>query len=181
MLSDSANASIPNDIREQLHRDENGRVLFFTSPPLDVLAPAKPGAAIGHSVQFMADKLRRAEMLKEKRKREEVTRLMVDAENKRTKVEEGATMAKDVQNLMDRSLMLLTTQMADATTQLYKDMYGDRWEEGRDFELKKLEKLQADQKRKNKELEEFERKVKERETISLKRGGVFLDDVDPRY
>ena len=35
VLSDTANESIPKDIRDQFPQDDQGRVLFFTRPPID--------------------------------------------------------------------------------------------------------------------------------------------------
>ncbi|KAI9707144.1 MAG: hypothetical protein M1836_000104 [Candelina mexicana] len=66
-LSDSANASIPEDIREQFHRDEHGRILFYTTPPLVTEASVpKNGQALGHTVKYLAEKARRGELVNDK-------------------------------------------------------------------------------------------------------------------
>ena len=180
-LSDTANASIPDDIRSQFHHDEKGRVLFFTSPPLDVLAPVKQGEAIGHSVRYLAEKLRRAEAIKEKRKREENTEMAEDARKKRTKQEEDSSLAAGIQALKDRAVNVLERQMTEATEQVWKELYGTKWIQGRELEIRKLEESQVKWRLNMDEVEEGKRKVRERETIFLKRGGVFLDDIDVRY
>ena len=179
-LSDTANASIPDDIRSQFHQDEKGRVLFFTTPPLDVLAPVKQGEALSHSVKYLAEKLRRAEAIKEKRKREETTGAAEESRRKRVQQEDGI-LAGNIQALKDRAVNMLDTQLKVATENVWKELYGDKWEMGRELETAKLEERQAKWQSEVKEVEEGKRKVKERETITLKRGGVFLDDVDARY
>ena len=61
ILNDAANASIPEDIRAQFQRDEKGRVLFFTAPPLNVPQPlTKDGRALGHSARYLAARAKRA-------------------------------------------------------------------------------------------------------------------------
>lgn len=42
------------DIREQFHRDEYDRVLFFTAPPLDVNPIPAAYKNLGHSVKYLA-------------------------------------------------------------------------------------------------------------------------------
>ncbi|KAI9723736.1 MAG: hypothetical protein M1812_001036 [Candelaria pacifica] len=66
-LSNSANASIPEDIQEQFHRDEHGRVLFYTTPPLVTEASIpRRNPAFGHTVKYLAEKARRGELVNDK-------------------------------------------------------------------------------------------------------------------
>lgn len=58
-LTDSLHAALPEDIRAQFHRDQHGRVLFFTAPPLHPLPPVKPGQAVRHSERYLAEKKKR--------------------------------------------------------------------------------------------------------------------------
>lgn len=55
-LPDSINEALPSSLRQKFQRDESGRVLFFTSPPLDRahkgLSPSS--AALGHSAKYLA-------------------------------------------------------------------------------------------------------------------------------
>jgi len=62
VLSDNANSAIPRAIRDQYPQDEQGRVLFFTKPPLDTRhavysrdasEPAKP---LAHSEAYLSAK-----------------------------------------------------------------------------------------------------------------------------
>jgi chromatin structure-remodeling complex subunit RSC1/2 len=70
-LSEAVDDTIPTEIRQQFHTDDAGRVLFFTSPPLD--RPHKgvshESHGLGHSVHYLAG---RKEWLAEReRKRKE--------------------------------------------------------------------------------------------------------------
>ncbi|KAI1007060.1 hypothetical protein K3495_g1161 [Podosphaera aphanis] len=67
-LPESANSSIPSDIRAQFHRDELGRVLFFTTPPVDINPVPEETRILGHSLRYLADKARCKEMDIRKRK-----------------------------------------------------------------------------------------------------------------
>ena len=68
-MADHANASIPLEIREQFQRDEKGRILFFTAPPLNVEQPlTKDGRALGHSARYLAAKAKKEALKASKRK-----------------------------------------------------------------------------------------------------------------
>ena len=178
-LSDSANAAIPADIREQFQQDEQGRVLFFTKPPLDVLPPGD-GPPI-HSLKYVAAKLRRTVELKRKREAEEEHAKHVDeAERKRIKDEQVAEVTENLRNLEERAVMALVKQMDEGTDAIYRAEYGDMWQEAKRIETKRLAMRQAEARREKEELEESERKRKEAQKISIKSNGPYLDDIDPR-
>jgi hypothetical protein len=63
-LSDSANASIPTDIRAQFHRDEHDRILFFTAPPMDASLIPESTKTFGHSIPYLAAKARERDVFK---------------------------------------------------------------------------------------------------------------------
>lgn len=69
-LDDALNKSIPTEIREQFQRDERGRVLFFTQPPLDRAhrGLSSESAGLGHSVRYLADRARDIEDRRAKRR-----------------------------------------------------------------------------------------------------------------
>jgi len=180
-LSDTANLSIPEDIREQFQRDEPGRVLFFTTPPLDTLPPYKKGAAIGHSAKYMAEKIRRAEALSEKRKREGVLELEEDAQRKKAKHEKDEVLTTEVADLTTKAINLLEKQITNSTKATYRQLYGDEWEAALETDVERLGNIQAATKARMIAIDEHEKRMKERKIIPLKRSGVFLDDLDPRY
>ena len=61
-MSESANNMIPAEIREQFPQDEQGRVLFFTTPPVDNQhivqgrTNAEKGDQLAHSLRYLAVK-----------------------------------------------------------------------------------------------------------------------------
>lgn len=193
-LSDSANASIPEDIREQFQRDEQGHVLFFTTPPLDVLPPTKPGGAIGHTARYLAAKVRRKIALAEKQKAATTTSTadLPDLSSdgpapKRAKAEgeddddAAASFAAQVAEMKNQAVDLMVRQMDQGTEALCKDLYGEHWAEGMRIEREKVAKAQAGRMRQLAELEAGEARRREKTRVSLMGNGVYLDDFDPRY
>ena len=181
-LGDSANASIPEDIREQFHRDEQGHVLFFTTPPLDVLPPAKPGSAIGHTARYLAKKLRLQIARKEKRKAEGLPEIVEDSGNKKPRLgaADPSVLAR-VEQMRDRALDIWMARCHQGTVAICKDIYGEMWEQGMEYEHEKLVAVQRDNKLRTIEWEESKRRREEKEKVSLNGTGLFLDDFDPRY
>lgn len=62
VMSESANNMIPAEIRQQFPQDEQGRVLFFTTPPVDThhvvqgRTVAEKGDYLSHSLRYLAVK-----------------------------------------------------------------------------------------------------------------------------
>ena len=178
-LSDSANAAIPADIREQFQQDEQGRVLFFTKPPLDVLPPGD-GPPI-HSLKYVAAKIRRNIELKRKREAEEGHEKHADeAEQKRIKAEQVAEVTKNTRKLEEKAVLAWIKQMDEGTDAIYKAEYGDMWQEAKRIETNRLTIRQAEARHEKEELQESERKRKESQKIPIRSDGPFLDDIDPR-
>lgn len=180
-LSDTANASIPQNIQEQFQRDEQGHVLFFTAPPLDVLPPTKPGSAIGHTARYLAEKLRRKIALKEKRRAEGLPDEEEPAAKRPKLAISDPAFQAQVGEMRDRALRILIDQMEQGTKATYQSIYGDKWEEGMKYEQEKLAERQREHQLKQAQLAESARKRKEKEQVSMTDSGVYLDDFDPRY
>ncbi len=155
-------------------------MLFFTTPPLDILPPVKPGAAVGHSVRYLAEKARRIGAIKEKRKKGQED-FEEQAAEKIAKLEEEGALSARVKDLTGTALTLLVKDMEEATKALYQDMLGDKWEAGLQMHMTKLQAAQAEERLRMKEIEENASRMKEKQLVSLKGNGVYLDDVDPRY
>lgn len=70
VLSDTANASIPKHIRDKFPQDDQGRVLFFTKPPVehDMTVRGKDGQVLRHTEKYLKAKEER-ERLRAERKR----------------------------------------------------------------------------------------------------------------
>ena len=180
-LPDSANAAIPPDIREQFQRDDEGHVLFFTTPPVDVLPPVGEGSAIGHTAKYLASKLRRKIALKEKREAEGAPADGDVPAPKKAKKEQQEPSAQYVEELRDKGLKLLINQMNQGTEDIYKSVYGDTWKEGMEYEQQQLKIKQAEAAKFRAELEASRRKREEKDKVDMHGSGVYLDDYDPRY
>ena len=204
-LNDTANSSIPEHIREQFQRDDQGHVLFFTTPPQDILPPVREGAALSHTPGYLA---RRARQIREKRfgtQSAEAARKAIDPNSpnahasaqpppeKKTKTEEPAEPVdpvvaaeerqRHIADLQNRALGLLCDQIYAGTCAIYKADYGDRWEEVMLLNEQFNHAQQLEQIEKNKRLEESAKKREEDAKVKWNslEGNRYLDDMDPRY
>lgn len=185
-LSDSANATIPDDIRQRFQRDEQGHVLFFTTPPLDVLPPTREGGVEGHTLKYRAAKLKQKLEAKMKRKADVAELQETEAQSKKRKLDEGIQIAEDLEALEKKAILAFVKQMDEGTDEIYKRDFGDLWQEAKALATKNRERLQAEEQALQKQLAESERKRKEKQRILLEpttmwSKGPFLDDFDPRY
>ncbi|KAI4143340.1 MAG: hypothetical protein L6R39_004604 [Caloplaca ligustica] len=180
-LSEQANAQVPKEVRQLYQQDEHGNVLFFTTPPVDVLPPTKEGSALGHTARYLAEKLRRKMALKEKRKAEGLPEDYEEPKAKKVAPVIDGELVGQVNEMRDKALKLMVEQMQDGTEGIYKTLHGADWEEGAMFEAQRTRQRQLEARRKQAALEETERRRKENETVSLAGTGVYLDDLDPRY
>jgi chromatin structure-remodeling complex subunit RSC1/2 len=95
--------------------------------------------------------------------------------------EASSSFMKQVNKTRDQALEILICQLDRGTEAIYKNLYGEHWREGMKYETEKLEAAQRERRELNAEVAESARKRKEKETVSLRGTGVFLDDIDPRY
>ncbi len=156
-------------------------MLFFTTPPLDILPPVKPGAAVGHSVRYLAEKARRINAIKEKMKRGQEDAEEEQAAKKKAKLEEEDSISARAKDLTRTALTLLVKDMEDGTKALYRDMLGEQWEAGLEIDTTRLQAAQAEESQRTNAIQDNVRRMKDKQMISLKGNGVYLDDVDPRY
>ena len=133
-------------------------------------------------MRYLAAKAKRDEAIKEKREREQGSLEEQESVTKKAKREEEAALAGQVRDLTGKALQLLVKDMQEGTAGLYRAMLGDKWEDGMEADLKRLQAVQAQERRRMREIEENKRKMTDRQIVSLKGGaGVYLDDVDARY
>ena len=176
--SDSANASIPADIRDQFHRDEAGNILFFTAPPLDV-SRVPQSYALGHSVRYLAEKSRVREELE--RKRKEMQEQYAEEKEeilKRLREKDEATERK-IKRLKTKALDVLASQLRVETENVYKDLYGvdADLENIKRVEGERLRVLQAEEVKKRETIERHEREREEAKTFKFgRRVGPLLGD-----
>ncbi|KAI7471469.1 hypothetical protein KC351_g12118, partial [Hortaea werneckii] len=185
VLPDHANFSIPNEIREQYQRDEQGRVLFFSAPPVtsagDHYQPSDPtntsssGSAVGkgHSIRYLAEKARRKENLAKKRTEREMEVQHEQRVAKKVKLEDDAIVQAQVEGLNRRALECLEQQLVDATK-------GGLTAE----DLRRLEVVQRRVAEQEREVEEHERRRRMVRGVDLEGigggGSGFADDWDNR-
>jgi chromatin structure-remodeling complex subunit RSC1/2 len=144
-LPDQANASIPDDIRNQFHCDGHGRVLFFTAPPLATAPAQKKGPA--HTAKYLAFKAKRDEMLKEKRKRNGGDPNTTAEARKRAKSEETQEANRKIEAAKTAALSQMEDLLADATIREYESLYGANWQKKMEEELVLLERKQVEEAR----------------------------------
>ncbi|KAM7196321.1 hypothetical protein V8F33_006230 [Rhypophila sp. PSN 637] len=84
-LAEEVDAAIGEDVRKQFQRDEQGRVLFFTAPPLKRPSNgvAEQYAGLGHSVSHLANINQIREERRRKRKERDDALAMEQAANKK--------------------------------------------------------------------------------------------------
>lgn len=116
VLPDHANASIPADVREQFQRDEQGRVLFFTAPPVNNPGFVKEdGQALGHSAKYLAWKAEKEAQRAAKRKTPELSAAEGEEGTKKARVEAENQLEKDIAALRIKALRALEDDLALAT------------------------------------------------------------------
>ncbi|KAK3621187.1 hypothetical protein LTR56_017157 [Elasticomyces elasticus] len=109
-LPDQANLSIPFEVRGQYQRDEMGRVLFFTAPPVEVEMRTGDGVR-GHSVRYLAERARRKQTLERKRKVREDDVLAREREVKQQRLEDGFKAQDKVGGMKRKALLALEQQL----------------------------------------------------------------------
>ena len=114
ILPDQANLSIPPEVREQYQKDENGRVLFFTAPPV---ATEDTGLR-GHSVRYLAAKARHQMELEKKRNQLELQREAEARVAKKARLDSATQTMSDVDELKRRALRELEAQLTIESLEL---------------------------------------------------------------
>lgn len=95
VLSDTANESIPKDIRDQFPQDDQGRVLFFTRPPIDTRhivsgrTEGEKGRPLIHTESYLEAKAARQKALAQQKRRAEETNGDVGLANGSKRVKSG--------------------------------------------------------------------------------------------
>jgi chromatin structure-remodeling complex subunit RSC1/2 len=186
-LSDIANAAIPPEARSQFHCDDGGRVLFFSTPPMDMVSTEKK--QLGHSLKYLAAKAAKEEKRK-RRQEEESERMSLDEEDeeedrttKRARLEEEIDPSR-VHKLVEKTLAIVANDISAGTDGLYKSLYGDNKELAAEIRI-------ADRKQYEHNVQAYilARRVVDEinsQTIDdsaprvsdLKRGGAYLEDVN---
>jgi chromatin structure-remodeling complex subunit RSC1/2 len=183
-LPDAANASIPADIRSQFHTDAQGRVLFFTAPP--VPPPEVKEKKLTHSPSYLAFRARQIRERREqstKRRAEEEAVATLGAEQDETEPKRIRTEVDpaSINSAADKAIAYINNMLADATLAQFKALYGeDRWEEALKTHLEIVANAQQETGRKAKERERLEaERLKRTEETAGPRGLTNLLDYKP--
>lgn len=189
-LSDAANAAIPAEVRSEFHCDDRGRVLFFSTPPMDMVSSATIAKKhLSHSLEYLAAKAAREEQRKRRREEEQQRQqdaMAIDTDEqqpKRPRLDTETVNPSRLNNLISKTVSLLAKNITTGTSIFYKTVYPDKKirqehqiadAQEREYEIKTytLAKKEADQ-LKAATMDEFAPK-----TTDLKRGGVYLEDIN---
>ena len=127
-LQDAVNNNIPPDIRSQFQCDDYGRLLFFTTPPINVRSARSEGAGLGHSAKYLAAMQRRNADQERKRKREENDEEEVEVTAAQKKQADQSNSAEKAKALRLQAEKLWQVQMREATKAEFQRLYGGEWE-----------------------------------------------------
>lgn len=180
-LPDAANASIPLEIRTQFQRDDQGRILFFTAPPLARPARFEKGSdatppLLGHSIRYQAQKARSQDEVAARRKEYESRKAAARAEKrKRVEAEEGEQRER-VRKLQRRALEVLQDGLVDGLRADLKALYGEKWSEMVGADLDRIAELQNEASRAQRDSDLRAQKRKDQVGIDLRAGFGMLDD-----
>jgi chromatin structure-remodeling complex subunit RSC1/2 len=123
-LSDAANAAIPEDIRDQFHCDDHGRVLFFSAPPVDFIPPSKQ--KLGHSLKYLATKEEHQKKVEERKRKLADERMEREDAAKRQRAEVDSELAARAEALTGKAVETLVQRIVTGTDQLYGYLHRPR-------------------------------------------------------
>lgn len=186
-LPENANQAIPEHVRNQFQQDTNGHMLFFTSPPVDTMAPVKPKSALQHSARYLADKIR----AKRARQKQRIGQRLPPEEDelaqttaKKIKQSHDTNVQQPIGDMLNKALDIWNSQIQAGNDRIYQSLYGEHWEEGKKYELEKHARYQAEHQKNQAELakKQAERKSSwQLSKDSVTDSGIYKDDLDPRY
>ncbi|CZS92661.1 related to member of RSC complex [Rhynchosporium graminicola] len=166
-LPEMAHNAIPTDIRTQFHHDELGRVIFYTTPPLDINPIPQDKQTLGHSLRYLADKARAKQEDAKKRKDRAVELETAAGERlKRMKTSDEGTTNWIIAKKLE-ALSKWNQDMENGTDEMYRQLHGETWQEVRDAELAKLAVEQEEAFKRERELELFKKQREERKEVKI--------------
>ena len=144
-LQDAVNNNIPPDIRRQFQCDDFGRLLFFTTPPIDVRARERQGADLAHSARYLAKMQRRAEEREKKRRQAEEMREDEKRESSKAQAKRRKTLENKAGNLSRTVEEMWRCQIQDTLEVEGQALYGENWKEllDRDLQVSRMEGIAA--------------------------------------
>ncbi|KAF2663454.1 Bromodomain-containing protein [Microthyrium microscopicum] len=127
-LPDSANASIPEDIRNQFQQDANGRVLFFTAPP--AVSSTDTKKKLKHTPGYLAFRAKqiREKLEAKKRRDNETTAGAEQPLAKKARMQEPPTFAElefDENGIPTKAIEYINDLLMDSTIAQLKATHGE--------------------------------------------------------
>ncbi|KAI5247136.1 hypothetical protein E4T42_06084 [Aureobasidium subglaciale] len=178
-LPDAANASIPPELRNMYQTDDQGRMLFFSTPPVQLAdEPNDPNKNLGHSLAYMAEKSRRTQEIVARRRAYMEKKAELAASRKRQRDIEDEMRNADHATQMARALDLYNAHM---TRNINLELYAMYGKEGHKEGLEALlDRVEETQKLEIQRKAQMEKNAAERaaEEVSLKSNGVLFDKVE---
>lgn len=193
-LSDAANSAIPADVRSEFHCDDRGHVLFFSTPPMDIVSSATVAKkGLSHSLKYLAAKAEREKQRKrrlEAEQQQEQETMSIDEQPPSTKrarldthTELEAIDPSRLTNLISKTVSLLARDIENGTYTFYNKLYTDEKiaKEYAEADARQREqdvKTYALAKKVATELREASVDEFASRPTDLRRKGVYLDDVN---
>lgn len=174
-LVDIADSAIPDDIRRQFHCDERGHVLFFSSPPLDIIPATQPN--LGHSLKYLAAKEERQKKAAERKRKRAEDQKQRDEEAKRQRADEETALAARVDALAPKAITCMLQQVASGTDELYQALSHDQADNARAVAAEAREsRIQADRVARQ-QTAQIQAQSKNDGYVSLKGSAMYLGDM----
>ena len=205
-MSETANNMIPSDIRAQFPQDEQGRVLFFSTPPVDTRhivqgrSEREKGDYLAHSLRYLATKADNEREAKRKRPIDDDTEMpttkpispgaFAEARDPDGRIRSDPAKAQEIAEhksqqlaeLKNKALLTLARSLNQQTDAMYKADFGPKAE---GYKAIDAQRMQAEVKRTETAEAELQnlRDVPDVMT-DFKRSpweGLYKDDFDARY
>lgn len=179
----AANNAIPEDIRNEFQRDEQGRVLFFTKPPISVQRPENDEPPVQLSTKARAAIIRRRLENEKAKEIVLVDRTKERPSKRRKQMNEEPSHPHHLATALDDWRNWLK-QYQRGTNEIWKLNYGEDWQKVGRVEMEALKARQLVAKAQREVLEAkapSEKKFNEETRKMFKGPAVYKDDVNPRY
>ncbi|KAL4919119.1 hypothetical protein BDW62DRAFT_179982 [Aspergillus aurantiobrunneus] len=176
-LSDTANAAISEDIRQQFHCDDQGHVLFFSCPPLDIGSPVQQ--KLGHSLKYLAAKEERRKLVEAKKRRESSEQEERDRAIKRQRADEQTALVAQAEAAAERAVEYMTKEIINGTGQIYEALYQDQAETAREADAKVREQRILADRVTRARTARIQGNSTKATFVSLKGSGMYMDEIDP--
>ncbi|KAL3470193.1 hypothetical protein BJX99DRAFT_239936 [Aspergillus californicus] len=175
-LSDTANAAIPADIRQQFHCDDQGHVLFFSSPPLDIGSTVQQ--KLGHSLKYLAAKEERRKLVEAKKRKDSIEQEERDRAAKRRRADDQTALAAQVEDATEKAIEVMTKGIINGTDKIYAALYQDQAETARQADAKAREQRILLDRATHAKTVQIQANSTKKTFVNLKGSGVYMDEIE---